>query len=222
MSYGSYGTYGSNGYAGNLSERRPGNLARRQATGLVERPVERFVFLIDISGSMRPLAKSFPKQFGELLDSLAASHPDAVASVVLFNEAPAEQYWDEPIATAPAIQIRPHHGTDLPNAIITGIRIDELGEGDTLVILTDGDVENHHSRHKPYEAMHAMARARCRGLKFLLYMSGDGSDDLRRAVQQAGRIGITEAEVRTWDHSVQGLGQAFQEASNLLCLPASR
>lgn len=199
--------------AGNLAQRdMDTNLTRRQGG-------EHFIFLVDTSGSMRKLAKRFPSVHGEFLDSLATRHPDAVVSCFTFDEKPYEQYERVPVQSAPCLAMEPHLGTDLPNALLDGIGIDDLGDGDTVIIITDGDVEPHHSSHTVYETKRAVRRAKGWGVRFLFLIAGKSE---KTAVAEASRIGIDEDEVLTWEHSLEGIRAALVEAKQILGLaPAS-
>lgn len=192
-----------------------GNLVQRNAnTTLAERQgVEHFIVLVDTSGSMRRLAEGFPSIHGEFLDSLAAEHPNAVVSCYTFDEKPYEQYEKVPIQSAPCLAMKPRLGTDLPNALLGGIGIDDLEAGDTVVIITDGDVEPHHSNHTVYETKRAVRRAKGWGARFLFLIAGEGR---KRGVAEASRIGIDEDEVLTWEHSPEGIRAALAEATLIL------
>lgn len=208
------------GALGDLADRAMGrsSLAAKRAVGLVERN-DHFVLLVDVSGSMRPLAKSFPARMGEMLDRLADEHPGALVSVWLYNERPIEQYARVPVDEAATVQIEPRLGTDLPCALMEGVGLDSLVGNESVVILTDGDCRPHHSRHTLYETRHAVLRAKRRGVRFVLLTS-----DLEKydAIRQAESIGLEPHEVRLWEHTDSGLRRALDEAADYLALPSSR
>lgn len=190
------------------------------------RQQERFTFLVDTSGSMSEggVETSFSEIYGEFLDALAEGHPNALVRLVTFNDAPHPQYDFTPIESAPSLNMNARGNTEFPMALMEGVGIQGLGTGDTVIIITDGDLDmdlQFHDPSMPYyyatDCWLAIRKAKERGVKFLLLVANMTREE---ACGQARKISVDPSEVRVWGHSEAGLRKTLREASDLLTLGA--
>lgn len=195
-----------------------------------------FVFLIDTSGSMREggVARQFAQIHGELLDEIADQHPGSLVSCLTFNEKAYSQYVAQPIESAPSLSMEAKWGTEMPLAICTELAftIDPrlVNEDITVVIVTDGDTDEHGGKYSEDDAAKCIDRWRGLGVKFLFLSATYGDKDTPESIMgqlmfarmAAKLIGIRPEEVMLWGHTAKGLSETFGKVSETLSLGSAK
>lgn len=206
------------GHLREWEEAHAGEILEQAAGDLAEREVTRVIFLVDTSGSMSSLTDAFRNCHERVLNQLADAYPNALTTCWTFSVGYALQYADEPIDTAPALGMKAYGGTDLPNALVNGVHVADLGAGDVLVVITDGDV----SGREQEAAKRGIGQARSAGVKHFFLVSGDNPclkvNDLSSARVMGHRIGYLDPEIFLWSHDELGLTKAFDQIGDQLLL----
>lgn len=195
---------------------RSGDIVER-AESLGGHANERFIFLVDTSYSMgNDISEKFSSIHGDFLDALSDGRPESSTTLVTFDEGVHVQYSDLPIAAAPSLKMVLTGSTDFPNAIMTGIGVERLARGDTVIIVTDGDVTQCHGKYDAEDAKRGISQAIRRGTRFLFLLAGSSIGEAR---SDAAKVGITNpGDVRIWKHSAEGIRKTFAEVADDLLL----
>lgn len=180
---------------------------------MTQQKINRVLFLIDRSGSMRPIMKNAIEALNEnirtIREQARESGQDATVSLISFDDEVEMQFFNRPISSVNEIDpnsIPPRNNTALFDAVGEGIeQLEALPVGKDedvsylVIALTDG-ANNVIKKFTPERLISLMRRVQLTDLWTLSFLVPKGESGLL-----VNRFGIPEGNVMEWDASAAGV-----------------
>ena len=195
-------------------------------------------FVLDESGSMRPLAPAVVGGFDEFLEELRADGGDTYFSLTLFNTELWQVHLATPLEHVPSLArsgYRPRGGTALLDAIASTVistdeRLARSGRGDEkvlVVVLTDGR-ENASREHTVSSLAELISGYQARPNWTFVFLSA-AHDTVEDARDFAELLSFTRANAMRWSpdaasarKSMHALGKAARQRRSAVSLKSDR